>query len=385
MVIIALISVNLDRVRSENRDVMRYVRQLNDVGQQLAMIRHRMDSAITQRRSIGSRLIRAGQQANELEMRLQAMYDVIEYAMEAYARADRQANDHPFKEPKKALWRQVWDGVRTVDRAVKGFREGLADSVVDSVVGLWDAVTHPVETVQGIVFVAQHPKETAKAVWQSISDSWENDVVDGDVSSSSKWFGYMVGQVVGDKGVGRIIKAIKGARIVQEAGGARVLHHVVEDQPSPPGRAADIELKPPKAPETPSSKAKAVGEGTGKATLGEIRQATEFLRNNGLNATQRREVIEAFNPGAQVVKLQDDLVVYRYSGGVANPRGRWVTTEQLSDPVNQLALPPGSTAENVTKWVIPKGTEVFKGTVAPNFGKQGGAAQIYLPDPSVLK
>jgi len=42
------------------------------------------------------------------------------------------------------------------------------------------------------------------------------------------------------------------------------LHHVVEDQPSPPGRAADIELKPPKVPETPSSKAKAVGEGTGE-------------------------------------------------------------------------------------------------------------------------
>lgn len=128
-----------------------------------------------------------------------------------------------------------------------------------------------------------------------------------------------------------------------------------------------------------------VVQGTGKATLGEIKQATEFLKNNGLTAAQRREVIEAFNPGAQVVKLQDDLVVYRYSGGAANPKGRWVTTEQLSDPVNQLALPPGSTAENVTKWVIPKDTEVFQGTVAPNFGKQGGAAQIYIPDPSVLK
>ncbi|WP_082799338.1 glycohydrolase toxin TNT-related protein [Geobacillus icigianus] len=95
--------------------------------------------------------------------------------------------------------------------------------------------------------------------------------------------------------------------------------------------------------------------------------------------------MEAFNPGAQVVKLQDDLVVYRYYGGAANPRGRWVTTEKLSAPINKLALPPGSTAEYVTKWIIHKGTEVLQGTVAPNFGRSGGAVQIYLPNPSVLK
>jgi len=121
------------------------------------------------------------------------------------------------------------------------------------------------------VFVAQHPKETAKAVWQSISDSWENDVVNGDVSSRSKWFGRIIGEValsvVGTKGVDKVVKLTKGTRVVQEAGGARVLHHVVEDQPSPPGRAADIELQPPKAPETPSSEAKAVGEGTGKLAI----------------------------------------------------------------------------------------------------------------------
>lgn len=104
-----------------------------------------------------------------------------------------------------------------------------------------------------------------------------------------------------------------------------------------------------------------------------------------MNTAQRREVIEAFNPGAKVVKLDKDLVVYRYSGGIANPRGRWLTTEKLSDPVNQLALPPGSTAKNVTQWVIPKGTEVLMGTVAPKFGRPGLAPQIYLPDPSILK
>lgn len=116
-----------------------------------------------------------------------------------------------------------------------------------------------------------------------------------------------------------------------------------------------------------------------------LRRVTEFLKNNGLNTNQRREVIEAFNPGAEVVKLDKDLVVYRYHGGAANPKGRWVTTSPLTNPINQLALPPGSTAENMTQWVIPKGTEVLKGTVAPKFGRPGMAPQIYLPNPNVLK
>jgi hypothetical protein len=120
------------------------------------------------------------------------------------------------------------------------------------------------------------------------------------------------------------------------------------------------------------------------ATYSELKQAAEFLKNNGLSTAQRREVIEAFNPGAQVVTLEQDLVVYRYYGGAADPRGRWVTTQPLTDPVNQLALPPGSTAENVTTWVIPKGTQVLQGEVAPNFGRTGGANQIYIPDKSVL-
>jgi len=125
-------------------------------------------------------------------------------------------------------------------------------------------------------------------------------------------------------------------------------------------------------------------KGGSQATYAELKQAAQFLKENGLDTAQRREVIKAFNPGAEVVKLDKDLAVYRYYGGAANPRGRWVTTSPLDDPINQLALPPGSTAENMTKWVIPKGTEVFEGTVAPNFGRPGGAPQIYLPNPNVL-
>ncbi|SHE37787.1 hypothetical protein SAMN02745195_00329, partial [Thermoanaerobacter uzonensis DSM 18761] len=54
----------------------------------------------------------------------------------------------------------------------------------------------------------------------------------------------------------------------------------------------------------------------------------------------------------------------------------WLTTELLKDPVNQLALPPGNKAGNIQQWIIPKGTKVLKGTVAPHWGKPGGAPQI---------
>jgi hypothetical protein len=116
------------------------------------------------------------------------------------------------------------------------------------------------------------------------------------------------------------------------------------------------------------------------ATFSELRQVAEFLKQSGLNSAQRREVIEAFNPGADVLKLKEDLVVKRYYGGTADPRGRWVTTEELTDPINQLALPPGNTAINVSSWTIPKGTEVLKGQAAPNFGRLGGAEQIFVPN-----
>ena len=122
-----------------------------------------------------------------------------------------------------------------------------------------------------------------------------------------------------------------------------------------------------------------------RVTYAELKKVDRFLKKNGLNAAQRREVIEAFNPGTEVITLDKDLVVYRYYGGGANSRGRWVTIRPLNDPTNQLALPPGSTAENMKQWVIPKGTEVLKGTAAPHFGRMGGAPQIYLPNQNLLK
>lgn len=98
-----------------------------------------------------------------------------------------------------------------------------------------------------------------------------NDVVRGDATSRSKWFGRMIGEaaltVVGTKGVDKVVNLAKGTRFVQEVGGIRILKNVLEEKkPSPPHRVTDTEVKLPKEPvaaKSPSSKAKAVGDWKG--------------------------------------------------------------------------------------------------------------------------
>jgi predicted ribonuclease toxin of YeeF-YezG toxin-antitoxin module len=80
------------------------------------------------------------------------------------------------------------------------------------------------------VYAVSHPVETAKSIWKSISDSWENDVINGDAKSRSQWFGRAIGEValaiIGTKGVDKAVKMAKGAKVVEEAGGVRVVKPV---------------------------------------------------------------------------------------------------------------------------------------------------------------
>jgi len=95
--------------------------------------------------------------------------------------------------------------------------------------------------------------------------------------------------------------------------------------------------------------------------------------------------IKAFGSGTRVEELAADTRAYRYFGNASKARGSWLTEERLGDPVNQLALPSANAAKNVAEWVIPKGTKVAKGPVAPNFGRPGGAGQVFVADSSLLQ
>jgi predicted ribonuclease toxin of YeeF-YezG toxin-antitoxin module len=98
---------------------------------------------------------------------------------------------------------------QTADIA-KGIGVGLYDVGKDFVTGVWDFVTDPGETVEGVANSIMHPIQTYKYISKSISDSYERDMVNGDAYSRSHWVSYALGtvvtSVVGTKGAGAVAK-----------------------------------------------------------------------------------------------------------------------------------------------------------------------------------
>ena len=109
----------------------------------------------------------------------------------------------------------------------------------------------------------------------------------------------------------------------------------------------------------------------------------DFIKAN-VNPNFQQNVKNAFTSDAKVTTLTKDLTVYRYHGGTSSGRSYWYTPNQTSNPAADLALPAGNTYQYVDTYIIPKGTTILEGTVAPNFGQPGGGYQIYVPDPTVL-
>ena len=86
--------------------------------------------------------------------------------------------------------------------------------------------------------------------------------------------------------------------------------------------------------------------------------------------------------------LEQDMIAYRYSGGVSQALGNYLTTaetvSQISSPVSAriaLNLPEGATADVLNAFIIPSGTQIFIGGVA---GGADSAIQIFILDWSVL-
>jgi hypothetical protein len=93
------------------------------------------------------------------------------------------------------------------------------------------------------------------------------------------------------------------------------------------------------------------------------------------------------NYGSRV--LQSDVEAFRFSGGIAAPQGRFLTTSQtvtgIANPgeaISALNLPSGATATQLNNFIIPKGTSIFYGRVE---GGSATATQIFIHNPSVLR
>ena len=93
---------------------------------------------------------------------------------------------------------------------LKGIGVGLFDAGKDLVTGVWNFVTKPEETVEGVIQSVIHPVETFNYIKKSITDSYERDMVNGDAYSRAHWVSYAAGTVVasvlGTKGMGAVAK-----------------------------------------------------------------------------------------------------------------------------------------------------------------------------------
>ena len=65
----------------------------------------------------------------------------------------------------------------------RGVGVGLYDAGKDFVTGIWDFIVNPKESIESVVHAATHPVETFTYLKTAISDSYENDVVNGDAYS----------------------------------------------------------------------------------------------------------------------------------------------------------------------------------------------------------
>ncbi|WP_257215811.1 hypothetical protein [Fredinandcohnia onubensis] len=235
----AQIDIKVNSVRSSNSRLKGITSDLTDTQSRISSLRHAIDSQITSRQGIGANLSSMASSINEIEKRLNQLHNFVDNSVTQYEQADKQVNSQSQKltePPKKSFWESVGDFFGVVGDSIKGFGTGLWDVVVSTVEGIWNIITHPVETFKGLVHVIQHPVETAKGIWDAIKTSWNEDVINGDAESRGNWFGRAFGEialaVVGTKGVDKAVKLTKGAKAVDEVGGVRIVDEIVNHKTS---------------------------------------------------------------------------------------------------------------------------------------------------------
>ena len=115
----------------------------------------------------------------------------------------------------------------------------------------------------------------------------------------------------------------------------------------------------------------------GDSAYSSYSNASAFLKSHGVSNPDG--VLSTYKGTPQVKTLNADTTVYRTWGGDAHELGHWVSPQNYgSSARSMLSLPPGNTAENVSSFVIQKGTSVLSGQVAPMFGQPGGGLQWWV-------
>jgi hypothetical protein len=106
--------------------------------------------------------------------------------------------------------------------------------------------------------------------------------------------------------------------------------------------------------------------------------------NRNVDVEHHASTLAGFGKDARVVTLTRDTTVFRYYGSGIDPKGHWVTPFKTNNPVSELSLPSGNTAQNVASYTVPKGTTVISGRVIPLNNQSGGGYQFYIHDLNIL-
>ncbi|MFB5574379.1 T7SS effector LXG polymorphic toxin [Bacillus cereus] len=111
------------------------------------------------------------------------------------------------KLPEKSTGEKIWDGI------VDGTGQAVSDTIEGiKALGDW-------ETWENMGNAALHPIDTLSTMYNVLSDSFINDVINGDAESRAKWGSYALTQVglglIGDKGLSKVSKVATTANLTK--------------------------------------------------------------------------------------------------------------------------------------------------------------------------
>ncbi|UYO21903.1 T7SS effector LXG polymorphic toxin [Bacillus sp. 41-22] len=96
----------------------------------------------------------------------------------------------------------------TSEKIIDGILEGTGQAVEDTIDGV--VALGKWETWKNMGYAVTHLDETLPAMWKTLSDSFINDVINGDAESRAKWGSYAFTQIglglIGDKGLSKASK-----------------------------------------------------------------------------------------------------------------------------------------------------------------------------------
>jgi len=116
-----------------------------------------------------------------------------------------------------------------------------------------------------------------------------------------------------------------------------------------------------------------------------VREARNLLRDSGLNAADRNDVLRSFDLETfRVEHVVEQKQIYRaFDDFDAKMFGRYTSENLLENQTRRIvdfALPNNS-ATRLAIVEVPQGATIFSGRVAQQFGLRGGAQQTFLTGP----